>query len=104
MKPGEHVLDAFNIEFKSLLDTSTFLALIDRVGKYQLEMQHQFLYAPMALSMPYMRWLEESYHLAAGEGLPKGVAAAGGVGGGDYGPGDVHRALDKWAPRGPQEC
>src|SRR3989304_6150016 len=36
MKPGEHVLDAFNIEFKSLLDSATFLAFIDRVGKYQL--------------------------------------------------------------------
>src|SRR5207245_6078992 len=84
MKPGEHVLDAFNIEFKSLLDTSTFLALIDRVGKYQLEMQHHFLYAPMALSMPYMRWLEESYHLAAGEKLLKAIAVAGALDGGNF--------------------
>jgi len=85
MKPGEHVLDAFNIEFKSLLDTSTFLALIDRVGKYQLEMQHHFLYGPMALSMPYMRWLEESYHLAAGEKLLKAIAVAGALDGGNFG-------------------
>src|SRR3989442_1614377 len=93
MKPGEHVLDAFNIEFKSLLDTSTFLALIDRVGKYQLEMQHHFLYGPMALSMPYMRWLEESYHLAAGGRALKADAVAGAVQVGEFGLGHVHRAL-----------
>src|SRR2546425_3307071 len=100
MKPGEHVLDAFNIEFKSLLDTSTFLALIDRVGKYQLEMQHHFLYAPMALSMPYMRWLEESYHLAAGERLLKAIAVAGALDGGNFGLEDVQRSLNMWSPRG----
>src|SRR3989475_1029278 len=100
MKPGEHVLDAFNIEFKSLLDTSTFLALIDRVGKYQLEMQHHFLYAPMALSMPYMRWLEESYHLAAGEKLLKAIAVAGALDGGNFGLDDVQRSLNMWSPRG----
>src|SRR5438093_1242943 len=74
MKPGEYVLDVFNIEFKSLFDTFMFLVFIDCVGKYQLEMQHHFLYGPMALSMPYMRWLEESYHLAAGEKLLKAIA------------------------------
>src|SRR2546428_10493906 len=100
MKPGEHVLDAFNIEFKSLLDTSTFLALIDRVGKYQLEMQHHFLYAPMALSMPYMRWLEESYHLAAGEKLLKAIAVAGALDGGNFGLDEVQRSLNMWSPRG----
>src|SRR5438093_7288596 len=100
MKPGEHVLDAFNIEFKSLLDTSTFLALIDRVGKYQLEMQHHFLYGPMALSMPYMRWLEESYHLAAGEKLLKAIAVAGALDGGNFGLEDVERSLNMWSPRG----
>jgi len=100
MKPGEHVLDAFNIEFKSLLDTSTFLALIDRVGKYQLEMQHHFLYGPMALSMPYMRWLEESYHLAAGEKLLKAIAVAGALDGGNFGLDDVQRSLNMWSPRG----
>ncbi|HKZ90173.1 MAG TPA: hypothetical protein VJ300_07960, partial [Thermoplasmata archaeon] len=48
MKPGEHVLDAFNIEFKSVMDSAIFMAFIDRVGKFQLEMQHHFLYGPMA--------------------------------------------------------
>src|SRR6059036_3284482 len=100
MKPGEHVLDAFNIEFKSLLDTSTFLALIDRVGKYQLEMQHHFLYGPMALSMPYMRWLEESYHLAAGEKLLKAIVVAGALDGGNFGLDEVQRSLNMWSPRG----
>ena len=100
MKPGEHVLDAFNIEFKTLLDTSIFLALIDRVGKYQLEMQHHFLYAPMALSMPYMRWLEESYHLAAGEKLLKAIAVAGALDGGNFGLDEVQRSLNMWSPRG----
>src|SRR3990170_3570286 len=100
MKPGEHVLDAFNIEFNSLLDTSTFLALIDRVGKYQLEMQHQFLYGPMALSMPYMRWLEESYHLAAGEKLLKAIAVAATLDGGNFGIEDVQKAVNLWFPRG----
>src|SRR2546430_9215074 len=57
-RPPRSTLFPYTTLFRS------FLALIDRVGKYQLEMQHQFLYAPMALSMPYMRWLEESYHLA----------------------------------------
>src|SRR5438445_650585 len=100
MTPGEHVLDAFNIEFRSLLDTSTFLALIDRVGKYQLEMQHHFLYGPMALSMPYMRWLEESYHLAAGEKLLKAIAVAGALDGGNFGLDEVQRSLNMWSPRG----
>src|SRR5213594_3146917 len=100
MKPGEHVLDAFNIEFKTLLDTSTFLALIDRVGKYQLEMQHHFLYGPMALSMPYMRWLEESYHLAAGEKLLKAIAVSAILDGGNYGIDEVQRTVNMWYPRG----
>src|SRR5438309_10618264 len=59
MKPGEHVLDAFNIEFKSLMDSATFMSFIDRVGKFQLEMQHHFLYGPMALFMPWMWFLEQ---------------------------------------------
>ncbi len=100
MKPGEHVLDAFNIEFKSLLDTATFLALIDRVGKYQLEMQHHFLYAPMAMSMPFMRWMEESYHLAAGERLMKAIAVAAILDGGNFGIEELQKTLNMWYPRG----
>jgi 1,2-phenylacetyl-CoA epoxidase catalytic subunit len=100
MKPGEHVLDAFNIEFKSLLDSGTFLALIDRVGKYQLEMQHHFIYGPMAMSMPWMRWHEESYHLAAGEKLLRAIAVAAALGGGNFTLDDVQRTINMWYPRG----
>ncbi len=100
MRPGEHVLDAFNIEFQSLLDTSTFLALIDRVGKYQLEMQHHFIYGPMATSMPWMRWHEESYHLGAGEKLLKAIAVAAAKGGGNFGLEEVQKTINLWYPRG----
>ena len=100
MRPGEHVLDAFNIEFQSLLDTSTFLALIDRVGKYQLEMQHHFIYGPMATSMPWMRWHEESYHLAAGEKLLRAVSVAAVMDGGNFGLEEVQKTINLWYPRG----
>jgi 1,2-phenylacetyl-CoA epoxidase catalytic subunit len=100
MKPGEHVLDAFNIEFKSLMDSATFMSFIDRVGKFQLEMQHHFLYGPMALSMPWMRFLEESYHLAAGETLMKAIAVAGIMDGGNFGVEDLQKTLNMWYPRG----
>jgi len=100
MKPGEHVLDAFNIEFKSLMDSATFMSFIDRVGKFQLEMQHHFLYGPMALSMPWMRYLEESYHLAAGETLMKAIAVAGVLEGGNFGIEDLQKTLNMWYPRG----
>ncbi len=100
MRPGEHVLDAFNIEFQSLLDTSTFLALIDRVGKYQLEMQHHFIYGPMATSMPWMRWHEESYHLAAGEKLLRAIAVAAVRDGGNFGVEEVQKTINLWYARG----
>ncbi len=100
MKPGEHVLDAFNIEFKSLMDSATFMSFIDRVGKFQLEMQHHFLYGPMAISMPWMRFLEESYHLAAGETLMKAIAVAATLDGGNFGVADLQATLNMWYPRG----
>ena len=100
MKPGEHILDAFNLPFLSLLDEAVFMALIDRVGKYQLEMQHHFLYAPMALSMPFMRFIEESYHLAAGERLTKAIAVAGTLDGGNFGIKDLQHTINAWYPRG----
>ena len=100
MKPGEHVLDAFNIEFQTLLDTATFLAFIDRVGKYQLEMQHQFYYGPMAVSMPYMRFLEESYHLAAGEKLLRAMAGAAVLDGSNFTMDHLQTHLNLWFPRG----
>ena len=100
MKPGEHVLDAFNIEFRSLMDSAVFMSFIDRVGKFQLEMQHHFLYGPMAISMPWMRWLEESYHLAAGETLMKSIAASLTLGGGNVGIAELQKTLNMWYPRG----
>ncbi|MFQ5918450.1 MAG: hypothetical protein ACE5I4_00205 [Thermoplasmata archaeon] len=100
MKPGHHILDAFNIPFLSLMDEGVFMALIDRVGKYQLEMQHHFLYAPMALSMPFMRFMEESYHLAAGERLTKAIAVAATLDGGNYGIEDLQHTINVWYPRG----
>src|SRR2546422_9782103 len=63
-------------------------------------MQQHFLYAPMALSMPYMRWLEESYRLASGEKLLKAIAVAGAVDGESFGLDEDQRELNMWSPRG----
>src|SRR3989475_13017784 len=76
------------------------MSSIDRVGKFQLEMQNHFLYGPMALSMPWMRFLEESYHLAAGETLMKAIAVAGILDGGNFGIEDLQKTLNMWYPRG----
>ena len=65
MTTGSHILGAFNIEFDSFVDNVVFCALIDRVGKYQLSMQRQSAYQPMAESMPQML-REEAFHLATG--------------------------------------
>src|SRR5438094_10088537 len=82
------------------MDSATFMSFIDRVGKFQREMQHHFLYGPMALSMPWMRFLEESYHLAAGETLMKAIAVAGILDGGNFGIEDLQQTLNMWYPRG----
>ena len=65
MQTGNHVLDAFNLDYDSFIDNITFAAFIDRVGKYQLTMQKVCAYKPMADSMPPML-REEAFHLAAG--------------------------------------
>jgi hypothetical protein len=65
MTTGNHVLDAFNLDYDSFMDNITFAAFIDRVGKYQLTMQKVCAYKPMADSMPQML-REEAFHLAAG--------------------------------------
>lgn len=99
MKPGSHVLGAFNIDFDSFVDNVVFCALIDRVGKYQLTMQKVSAYRPMAESMPPML-REEAFHLAAGVvPLRRWVQKAA--------QGDIcvtmdmiQRALNKWLPRG----
>ena len=99
MKPGSHVLGAFNIDFDSFIDNIVFCALIDRVGKYQLTMQKVSAYQPMAESMPPML-REEAFHLAAGV-IPlrrwMQEAARGEI----YAtPAAIQRALNKWLPRG----
>ena len=65
MTTGNHVLDAFNLDYDSFIDNIAFAAFIDRVGKYQLTMQKVCAYKPMADSMPQML-REEAFHLAAG--------------------------------------
>ena len=65
MTTGNHVLDAFNLDYDSFIDNIAFAAFIDRVGKYQLTMQKVCAYKPMADSMPAML-REEAFHLAAG--------------------------------------
>ncbi|MBS2040787.1 phenylacetate-CoA oxygenase subunit PaaI [bacterium] len=99
MKPGSHVLGAFNIDFDSFVDNIVFCALIDRVGKYQLTMQKVSAYQPMAESMPPML-REEAFHLAAGV-IPlrrwMQEAARGDI----YAtPKAIQRTLNKWLPRG----
>jgi 1,2-phenylacetyl-CoA epoxidase catalytic subunit len=99
MKPGSHVLGAFNIDFDSFVDNIVFCALIDRVGKYQLTMQKVSAYQPMAESMPPML-REEAFHLAAGV-IPlrrwMQEAARGDI----YAtPAAIQRAFNKWLPRG----
>src|SRR5260370_10917990 len=73
MKIGNHVLDAFNIPFHDFLDNVVFATTIDLVGKYQLEMQKVFSYAPMARSMSPML-SEEGYHIGSGRGFFKELA------------------------------
>src|SRR5206468_8565493 len=65
MQTGNHVLDAFNLDYDSFIDNICFAAIVDRVGKYQLTMQRVCAYRPMADSMPPML-REEAFHLAAG--------------------------------------
>ncbi len=99
MTTGSHVLGAFNIDFDSFVDNVVFCALIDRVGKYQLAMQKQSAYLPMAESMPQML-REEAFHLATGVvPMRKWVtqAAAGEV---YVTLGSLQKAINKWLPRG----
>jgi 1,2-phenylacetyl-CoA epoxidase catalytic subunit len=73
MELGDHVLDAFNIPFVNFLDNVIFATVIDLVGKYQLEMQKVFSYAPMARSMGPML-SEEGFHIGSGRGFLKEMA------------------------------
>jgi 1,2-phenylacetyl-CoA epoxidase catalytic subunit len=99
MELGSHVLDAFNIDFNDFLDNVTYATVIDLVGKYQLEMQQVFSYAPMARSMGPMLQ-EEAFHLGSGRKLLKEIGQMAARGEGDYSIADVQRALNLWYPRG----
>lgn len=99
MELGGHVLDAFNIDFTDFLDNVTYATVIDLVGKYQLEMQQVFSYAPMARSMGPMLQ-EEAFHLGSGRKLLKEIGQMASRGEGDYSIEDMQRALNLWIPRG----
>jgi benzoyl-CoA 2,3-epoxidase subunit B len=99
MELGGHVLDAFNIDFNDFLDNITYATVIDLVGKYQLEMQQVFSYAPMARSMGPMLQ-EEAFHLGSGRKLLKEIGQMAARGEGDYSVEDMQRAMNLWFPRG----
>lgn len=99
METGKHVLDAFNIKMTSFLDNTMFATLIDLVGKYQLDMQSVFSYAPMARSMPPMLQ-EEGFHLGHGRKSVRTIAVMAAEGKGDFSMRDIQTHLNKWLPRG----
>ncbi|HEY0554362.1 MAG TPA: Phenylacetic acid catabolic protein [Thermoanaerobaculia bacterium] len=99
MTTGSHLLGAFNIEFDSFVDSVVFCALIDRVGKYQLQMQKISAYKPMAESMPQML-REEAFHLAAGVVPMRRWATAAAKGETFVTMAALQKALNKWIPRG----
>lgn len=99
MELGNHVLDAFNIPFSNFLDNVIFATVIDLVGKYQLEMQRVFSYAPMARSMGPML-SEEGFHIGSGRGFLKELAIAALGDGAHYSTEDIQRTLNAWVPRG----
>ena len=99
MTTGNHVLDAFNLDYDSFIDNITFAAFIDRVGKYQLTMQKVCAYKPMADSMPPML-REEAFHLAAGVIPLRRFAQRAGSGDPLASMRAVQHSVNKWFPRG----
>ena len=99
MELGDHVLDAFNIPFSNFLDNIVFATVIDLVGKYQLEMQRVFSYAPMARSMGPML-SEEGFHIGSGRSFLRELAVNATEGTGDNSMEDIQRALNLWCARG----
>jgi benzoyl-CoA 2,3-epoxidase subunit B len=99
MELGDHVLDAFNIPFSNFLDNVVFATAIDLVGKYQLEMQKVFSYAPMARSMGPML-SEEGFHIGSGRGFLKELAIAATTQSGRHSIDDIQRTINAWVPRG----
>src|SRR5213593_569270 len=99
MELGNHVLDAFNIPFVNFLDNVVFATVIDLVGKYQLEMQKVFSYAPMARSMGPML-SEEGFHIGSGRGFLRDLAVGATIDSGRYSIEDIQRSINMWVPRG----
>ena len=99
MELGNHVLDAFNIPFTNFLDNVVFATVIDLVGKYQLEMQKVFSYAPMARSMGPML-SEEGFHIGSGRGFLRELAVAAHSDHGRFSIPDIQKTLNAWLPRG----
>ena len=99
MELGSHVLDAFNIEFNRFLDNVMFTAVIDLVGKYQLDMQKVFSYGPVARSMGPM-FSEEGFHLGTGRKFLKEIAVNATRGEGEYSLNDIQQVINQWYPRG----
>jgi 1,2-phenylacetyl-CoA epoxidase catalytic subunit len=99
MTTGNHVLDAFNLDYDSFMDNIAFAAIIDRVGKYQLTMQKVCAYKPMADSMPPML-REEAFHLAAGVIPLRRFAERAAKGDPLANMWLVQQSILKWFPRG----
>ena len=99
MHLGTHVLDAFNIPFLNFLDNVVFATVIDLVGKYQLEMQKVFSYAPMARSMGPML-SEEGFHIGSGRSFLRELAVRATKGIGNHSIDDIQKTLNVWLPRG----
>ena len=98
MTTGNHVLDAFNLDYDSFIDNIVFAAFIDRVGKYQLTMQKVCAYKPMADSMPQML-REEAFHLAAGVIPMRRYAQRAASGDPLATMTTLQHAVNKWFPR-----
>ncbi|MGK2856368.1 MAG: Phenylacetic acid catabolic protein [Thermoanaerobaculia bacterium] len=99
MHLGTHVLDAFNIPFYNFLDNIVFATFIDLVGKYQLEMQKVFSYAPMARSMGPML-SEEGFHIGSGRSFLRELAVGAVNQTGRFSLEQIQKTINVWVPRG----
>lgn len=99
MHLGTHVLDAFNIPFYNFLDNIVFATFIDLVGKYQLEMQKVFSYAPMARSMGPML-SEEGFHIGSGRSFLRELAVSAVNQTGRFSLEQIQKTINIWVPRG----
>ena len=98
MDTGSHVLDAFNMSFTDALDNIIFACFIDRVGKFQLSMQEEFAYAPMAASMKPML-VEEAFHLKTGWEVLREISVTAALENCQYGLDDIQKKINLWYPR-----